>query len=282
MLKAVEFIGFTDGGSTPLFVRGNDGRRYLTKLMGNRQGDGMLINELIGSFVLRFLDVNVAPPTVIEISEEFIVENRLRDLPGGESFLAGPALAFAVVGDISLHPNNRRAHTTNLAYPSRLDVEQLLNPHDFTATLIADVALDNLDVRQVIFEPLADGKLRALMFDQGNCFGTRETVSTNDPGFRINLAAAVAAKIFALSTQETIEKHLARLQQLTPAMLQEAAAQAPLIWFDRCELRAHYARAIAAFFARLPQVPHAVEVALDKIERAGIIIYVGCTSSVNV
>jgi hypothetical protein len=281
MLKAIEFIGFTDGGSTPLFVRANDGRRYLTKLMGNRQGDGMLVNELIGSFVLRFLNVNVAPPMVIEVSEELIVDNCLRALPGGENFLAGPALAFPVVGEISLH-SSKRAHTTNLAYPPRLDVEQLLNAHDFTATLVADVALDNLDVRQVIFEPLPDGKLRALMFDQGNCFGTRETVSTNDPGFRINLAAPVAAKIFALSSAQTVEKNLARLQQLTPAMLQEAAAQAPSIWFDRRELRDHYDRAIAAFFARLPQVPHAVEVALDNIRRAGVIIYVGCESSVNV
>jgi len=282
MLKALEFIGYTDGGSTPLFIRADDGKLYLTKLMGNRQGDCTLINEHVGSFVLRFMGVNVAFTTVLNVSEAFIVENNLRALPNGENFVAGPAFASQVVGDVRLLPD-KRVHSANLVNLSPHHVPALINSDDFAATLIADMALDNVDVRQVVFEPV-EGKLRALMVDQGCCFGgfpwvAREQVSTTEPGFRISVNSMVAASIFASCTDEDIDRHLARIEQLTPRLLQEAAAQAPCVWFDRTNLRAEFDLAIAAFFQRLPQIRRAAEATLEKIHQAGIVIYIGADTA---
>ncbi|MGC1617359.1 MAG: HipA family kinase [Candidatus Acidiferrum sp.] len=154
------------GGSQSHLMRCSDGHHYVVKFPNNQQGRRVLANELLGASLADFLSLPVAQGAVVwvedalvEISEELIIGTKLNSTrcePGrcfGSRFAVDPRIKAAF--DI---------------FPGSL-LKQVENLQDFFGMFVFDVWTSNLDSRQVVFVKEKPNAYRAVMIDQGLCFG---------------------------------------------------------------------------------------------------------------
>src|SRR4029077_12697819 len=75
LLTARRHIRKMRGGAQSHLLEADDGRFYIVKFQNNPQHRRILVNELVASVFLKYLQVSSAEAALIHVSEEFIREN---------------------------------------------------------------------------------------------------------------------------------------------------------------------------------------------------------------
>jgi len=166
------------GGAQSHLIEGDDGCFYVVKFINNPQHRRILINELVCSVFLRYLQISCPDAALIEITPEFLRENPRAALElGTQSIAATPGRHFG-----SKFPGDPAKLAVYDFLPDVL-LQQVNNLSDFRGCLIFDRWVGNADARQSIFfrarlrewtaaestHPLKLGFV-ALMIDHGFAF----------------------------------------------------------------------------------------------------------------
>jgi hypothetical protein len=177
-IKACRHIKKMRGGAQSHLIEGDDGCFYVVKFLNNPQHRRILINELVSSVFLRYLQISCPDAALIELTPEFLCKNPAVSLEmGGRSIAVLPGRHFG-----SKFPGD----PANLAvydFLPDLLLQKVSNFSDFRACLVFDKWVGNADARQSIFfrarlrewtgaestHPLKLGFV-ALMIDHGFAF----------------------------------------------------------------------------------------------------------------
>ncbi len=166
------------GGSQSHLIEGDDGAFYVVKFQNNPQHNRILVNELVCSIFLRYLQISSPDTALIEVSPDFLREYPQASVELGTSTIPVPA--------------GRHFGSKFPGDPARLAVYDFLpdlllgrvhNLSDFLGCLVFDKWVGNADARQSVFfrarlrdwtgvesiQPLKQGFV-ALMIDNGFAF----------------------------------------------------------------------------------------------------------------
>ena len=83
------------GGAQSHLIEGDDGCFYVVKFLNNPQHRRILVNELVSSIFLRYLQISCPETAIISISPEFLSENPQVSIElGSQSIAATPGRHF--------------------------------------------------------------------------------------------------------------------------------------------------------------------------------------------
>src|SRR5712671_3898793 len=74
-LTARRHIRKMRGGAQSHLLEADDGQFYIVKFQNNPQHRRILVNELVGSVLLKYLQISTPEAALIEVTEEFLREN---------------------------------------------------------------------------------------------------------------------------------------------------------------------------------------------------------------
>lgn len=166
------------GGAQAHLIEGDDGCYYVVKFLNNPQHRRILVNELVCSVFLRYLQISSPEAAVIELTPEFLGENPQTSFEIGSQSLA--VTAGRHFG--SKFPGDPAQLAVYDFLPDAL-LQKVNNLSDFRGCLVFDKWVGNADARQSIFfrarlrewpsanpaHPLKLGFV-ALMIDHGFAF----------------------------------------------------------------------------------------------------------------
>lgn len=178
-VNAVRFLRKMRGGAQAHLLEAEDGNFYVVKFLENPQHRRILVNEMIASVFLEYLQIVTPETAIVRLSDEFLGENPEVHIALGTRRIA-PAAGWHFG---SRFPGN----------PARLAVYDFLpdailhrveNLAHFLGVLVFDRWTGNADARQSVFlrarvrqwspqseaHPLKQGFV-ALMIDHGYVFG---------------------------------------------------------------------------------------------------------------
>jgi len=145
-LTAVRHVRKMRGGAQAHLLEADDGHWYVVKFRNNPQHRRVLVNELIASTILGYLQVNVPETAVIDVSREFLAANPdLFIQLGSRRIEAEPGWQFG-----SRFPGDPAVLAVYDFLPDVL-LPQVVNLHDFRAILVFDKWTGNADGRQCVF-----------------------------------------------------------------------------------------------------------------------------------
>ncbi|MFQ5818245.1 MAG: HipA family kinase, partial [Terriglobia bacterium] len=225
MRRAVEHIRKMRGGAQAHLLRCDDAAYYVVKFQNNPQHLRILANEMLGYYLATALGLPVARAEVVKVEAELIaLTPELVILQRGRPEKCSPGFHFGSrfpgePGRVAVHdflPDDRLAAVANLA--------------DFAGMLLFDQWTCNTNGRQGIFvaEPFRPTGYRVLMIDQGFCFNAGEWNFPDSPLRGLYPHTRVYERITGWASWEP---YLTRLQELSPRVLDEAAAAVPPDWY---------------------------------------------------
>lgn len=256
LLKAKKHLRALRGGSRAQLIEADDGHFYAVKFMNNPQGRRILVNELVGSLLLRTLGIEAAMPAIISVDAEF-----LRDYPdlsvtvGSERGPLQPGVHYGARYPVA--PDDTAIYDF---LPDSL-LSDVINRNHFLAVLVADKWLGNCDGRQSVFfrarvnPTTATARLStvnwvAVMIDHGFAFGGSDWV------FRESAAQGIYARrsVYGCNpTVQDLQPTLSALMDLSRDTLDEAFFEIPPDWLAGEELEA--IRLLGKLYDRRKYVP---------------------------
>lgn len=127
-------------------MEGEDGSFYVVKFTNNPQHRRILINEWLACSFLRYLQIHVPETALIDLTQEFIIDNPELYLSiGSRREPVPPGIHFG--SRLAVHPD-RVAIFDFL--PDKL-LSKIENRIDFLGTLVFDKWVGNTDSRQAVF-----------------------------------------------------------------------------------------------------------------------------------
>jgi len=189
-LTARRHIRKMRGGAQSHLIEADDGQFYVVKFQNNPQHRRILVNELVASVFLNYLQIAAAEPALIRVNEEFLRENPDVTIELGTT--KTPAAAGWQFG--SRYPGDPAKTMVYDFVPDTL-LPKVRNLSDFLGALVFDKWVSNADGRQAVFfrarvrdwvpaarqtHALTMGFV-ALMIDQGFAFNGPEWTFTNSP-----------------------------------------------------------------------------------------------------
>ena len=145
-LNACRHIRKMRGGAQSHLLEADDGRFYVAKFLNNPQHRRILINELIASCFLRYLQIAAPETAIISVSKEFVAENPALCLQLGEQ--RTPVQAGWHFG--SCFPGDPARLAVYDFLPDAL-LKQVSNLGHFLGALVLDKWMSNADARQAIY-----------------------------------------------------------------------------------------------------------------------------------
>ena len=164
-VPAATFLYKLSGSSQPSIFQGEDGAFYVVKFSGF-PGSQALINEVIGTELIRHMELPTPDWVPIALSNDFIERN--------------PGLWFRTEGSTikplpGLHFGSRliEAHGEQRTYQMipHSWIERIENRPDFVGMLILDLWANNCDRRQAVFLSDEQNRLHASFIDNDFMFG---------------------------------------------------------------------------------------------------------------
>jgi len=164
-VPAASFLYKLCGSSQPSILQGEDGAFYVVKFSGF-PGSQALINEVIGTELIRHMELPTPDWVPIALSNDFIERN--------------PGLWFRTEGSTikplpGLHFGSRliEAHGEQRTYQMipHSWIERIENRPDFVGMLILDLWANNCDRRQAVFLSDEQNRLHASFIDNDFMFG---------------------------------------------------------------------------------------------------------------
>jgi hypothetical protein len=143
VINACEAIHKMRGGSQAYLIRGDDGRRYVTKFVNNPQfGRRLLVNEYIASGLFDHLGICSPPHAVVRIGRHFLKDN--------------PGVRFTIKSvehPVCCGEHFGSLYTGDAVYDFLPDalLPDVYNLQHFCGALVLDKWLSNADGRQAVF-----------------------------------------------------------------------------------------------------------------------------------
>src|SRR5579864_8549227 len=134
------------GGAQSHLLETSDGHFYIVKFQNNPQHRRILVNELVSSVFLKYLQISSADTAVIEVTEEFLQENQGVSIELGSSKI--PVSTGWQFG--SLYPGDPARVAVYDFVPDTL-LHKVRNTEDFLGVLVFDKWVSNADGRQAVF-----------------------------------------------------------------------------------------------------------------------------------
>jgi hypothetical protein len=134
------------GGAQAHLLEAEDGHHYVVKFLNNPQHRRILVNELVGSCFLRYLQIAAPEPAIISISREFLRENPEACIQLGSRTV--PVQTGWHFG--SRYPGDPARLAVYDFLPDAL-LPQVANLKHFVGALVVDKWLANADARQTIY-----------------------------------------------------------------------------------------------------------------------------------
>ena len=213
------------GGSQPQLMRCDDGGYYVVKFQNNPQGTRILANELLGVRLALLLALPVAHGEVVMVGERLISLTRelVMEL-AHDSVPFRSGLAFG-----SRMPTDSRESPLHDIIP-RSRLLQVQNMRDFFGMLVFDLWTGNCDARQTVFyRPDQNAPYKALMIDQGFCFGGAEW---KFPESTLPSLYWLDRRVYEdVEGMDAFEPWLHKLECVGEATLHQAAEGIPPEWF---------------------------------------------------
>ena len=164
-LKAVTHISQVRGGSQARIMLADDGKKYVTKLMGNPQCTRVLANDYLACRMARMIGLSVPEPVIILVEEKTILEQQITFTLAGRAVAARPGIQFGsalVSGEV-------------LDWLPGTMLGRVRNLREFAGLLAFDKWTCNADGRQVVFhKEMRERKYAASFIDFGYCFNAGE------------------------------------------------------------------------------------------------------------
>lgn len=145
-------------------MHGTDGYFYVVKAANNPQGRRTLVNDWMGSHLLRSLGVRAADCRLVHITDELISTEDLHLVYGNRRVRVDCGPHFG-----SVCPVNPEIKALFDYLPARL-FSAVKNIEDFLTTLAFDIWTSNVDLRQAVFFRSKSHVFEALMTDNGMIF----------------------------------------------------------------------------------------------------------------
>ncbi|MFN0166861.1 MAG: HipA family kinase [Bryobacteraceae bacterium] len=234
-VQAVRHIRRMRGGAQAHLVEADDGHFYVVKFLNNAQHRRVVVNELVCSMFLQFLDISIPPWEFIELAPEFVRDNpqvavelgRNRELPAGgwhfgSRFPGDPA----VVAVYDFLPDALLPGVANLA--------------EYCGVLAFDKWVGNADARQSIFfrarlrewnrgdHPRKQGFV-SLMIDHGYAFNGPHWDYVDSPLNGLYLRKQVYAAVRSL---DDFQPWLDRIVHFPEDFVDRAWRRVPPAWVD--------------------------------------------------
>ena len=225
------------GGAQSHLIEGDDGCFYVVKFLNNPQHRRILINELVCSVFLRYLQIASPDVALIEITPEFLRENPQTTLElGSQSVAASPGRHFG-----SKFPGDPATLAVYDFLPDLL-LQQVNNISDFRGCLVFDKWIGNADARQSIFfraqlrewaagESTHSLKLGfvALMIDHGFAFNGPHWDFPDSPVQGLYTRKVVYETVRSL---DDLQPWLDQIVHFPAEVIDQAYKQAPPEWID--------------------------------------------------
>ena len=145
-LTAVRHVRKMRGGAQSHLLEADDGHWYVVKFRNNPQHHRVLVNELLSSVFLEYLQIAAPPTALIHVSEEFLAVNpEVRLTLGTRSIAGAPGWHFG-----SRYPGDPARTAVYDFLPDAL-LPAVANLGDFRAVLVFDKWTGNADGRQCVF-----------------------------------------------------------------------------------------------------------------------------------
>jgi len=225
------------GGAQAHLIEGDDGCFYVVKFLNNPQHRRVLVNEMVSSIFLRYLQIGCPDGVIVAISPVFLQENPQMTLElGSRSIPVTPGRHFGskVPGD-----------PTHLAvYDFLPDVllQKVDNLNDFMGCLVFDKWAGNADGRQSIFfrarlrdwprdgstHPLKLGFV-ALMIDHGFTFNGPHWDFPDSPIQGLYTRKVVYEKVRSLAD---FQPWLDQIVHFPEEVVDQAYKQIPPEWIE--------------------------------------------------
>ena len=134
------------GGAQSHLLEADDGNFYIVKFQNNPQHRRILVNELVSSVFLKYLQISAAPAALIRLTPEFLAAHpEICIQLGSRRIPVEPGWHFG-----SRHPGNPDVLAVYDYVPDAL-LGGVSNLQDFLAILVFDKWMANADGRQCVF-----------------------------------------------------------------------------------------------------------------------------------
>jgi hypothetical protein len=235
-LTAHRHIRKMRGGAQSHLLETDDGEFYIVKFQNNPQHRRILVNELVASVFMKYLQISTAEPALIQVSDEFLRQNPDVCIELGARRV--PAAAGWQFG--SRYPGDPARVAVYDFVPDTL-LHKVRNVADFLGALVFDKWVSNADGRQAVFfrarvrewlpgsvetHALTMGFV-ALMIDQGFAFNGPEWNFTNSP-----VQGLYSRKLVydAVASLDQFEPWLERVMHFPEEVVDQAYKQVPPEW----------------------------------------------------
>jgi len=204
----------------------DDGKKYVTKLMGNPQCTRVLANDYLACRMARMVGLSVPEPVIILVDEKTIQEQQITFTLAGRAVAARPGLQFGsalVTGEVL-----DRMPATMLG--------RVRNLREFAGLLAFDKWTGNADGRQVVFhKEMRERKYAASFIDFGYCFNAGEWSFPDAPLRGVYGLNDVYERI---ESWDDFAPWLSRIERFSERQLRSIAEEIPCEWYgERAELQ---------------------------------------------
>jgi hypothetical protein len=146
-LNAVRHARKMRGGAQAHLLQADDGQWYVVKFRNNPQHRRILVNELLASALLGYLQVSAPPTAMIHVSRDFLdCSPELHLVCGGKRLAVEPGWQFG-----SRYPGDPDLISVYDFLPDAL-LGKVANLEDFLGVLVFDKWCSNADGRQCVFQ----------------------------------------------------------------------------------------------------------------------------------
>jgi hypothetical protein len=222
-LYGSRFIRKMAGSSQAHLVEGSDANFYVVKFLSNPQQRRTLINEWVGSAMLRYLGISSPAAELIYIDQDFLAENQgvyLDTRTGRKQPAVGLHFASRFPGD----PGRMAVYDF---LPDAL-LERVENSNDFLGALVFDKWTSNVDARQAIFfRGASAGRYVVQMVDQGAIFGGSDWSFGDSPIRGVYFRPSVYGGIRNLSH---FDPWLRLVKTFSVSVLEDVVKRVPPAW----------------------------------------------------
>lgn len=226
------------GGAQSHLIEADDGHYYIVKFLNNPQGRRILINELLGTEIFRYLHLAAPPYQIVEITREFLDHNpdvymqlgsRRREVEPGWHFGSRCPGHPGTMGLYDILPD--------------VLIAKVCNRTDFLGAMVADKWLSNSDGRQAVY---FRGSPRQWTFQPGHHPSKKDYIALLiDHGYVLDGPnwtfgdAAVSGRYHRPFLYEDVtglasfQPWLDQVRHLPLQVLDDAYKRIPPQWFDR-------------------------------------------------
>ncbi len=255
-LTAVRHTRKMRGGAQAHLLQADDGAWYVVKFRNNPQHRRVLVNELLASALLEYLQVSAPATAIINVSRDFLEANEeLHLVCGGRRLDPTPGWQFG-----SRYPGDPELISVYDFLPDAL-LCKVANLEDFLGVLVFDKWCSNADGRQCVFHRVrvtGPGVQRpgfaVTMIDHGFAFNGPHWDFPDSPLQGLYMRRMVYESVRSL---DDFQPWVERVMNFPEEVIDLAWKRVPPEWVEGEE--DELARLLERLFERRKRVPELIE-----------------------